>query len=179
MGEEQSTEKAAVKAAEHEEQETEREEKLNKREQPGQGEPRRQEEGRTRGDRPTDVRQAELTAVASYDDLMELNRAGMNATLKAGEAMLKATSSLAEEVTGFACQRLRTDVETARSLMESGNDWSKAVELQGKFAADATRDYLEEMTKITQLSAQATQEIWTSWQGVSTRLAGGEAARPS
>ena len=172
MAEEQSTEKAAVKAAEHEE-------KANKREQPGKDEPRRQEEGRARGDRPTDVRQAELTAVASYDDLVELNRAGMDATLKAGEAMLKATSSLAEEVAGFACQRLRTDVETARSLMESGTDWNKAMELQGKFAADATRDYLEEMTKITQLSAQATQEVWTSWQGFSTRLAGGEAARPS
>jgi Phasin protein len=123
--------------------------------------------------------QVELMAAASYDDLVELNRAGMNATLKAGEAVLKATSSLAEEVAGFACQRLRTDVETARSLMESGNDWNKAIELQRKFAADATRDYLEEMTKITQLSAQATQEVWTSWQGFSMRLAGGEAARSS
>jgi hypothetical protein len=172
MGEEQSTERAAVKAAE-------REEKVTKREQPGQGEPRRQEEARTRGDRPTTIGQAELTAVASYDDLVELNRAGMNATLKAGEAMLKATSSLAEEVAGFACQHLRTDVETARSLMESGNDWSKAIELQGKFAADAMRDYLEETTKITQLSAQTTREVWTSWQGFSTRLAGGDVGRPS
>ena len=175
MGEEQSTEKAAVKAAEHDEQETEREQSADRT---GQRESRRQEKGRTRGDGPT-TRQAESTAVASYDDLVEPNRAGMNATLKAGEAMLKATGSLAEEVAGFACQRLRTDVETARSLMESGNDWNKAMELQGKFAADATRDYLEEMTKITQLSAQATQEVWTSWQGFSTRLTGGEAARPS
>jgi hypothetical protein len=169
MAGEQSTEKAGVKAAE-------REERVN---EPGQGEPRRQEGGRTRGERVTDVRQAELMAAAGYDELVELNRAGMNATLKAGEAMLKATSSLAQEVTGFACQRLRTDVETARSLMESGNDWNKAIELQSKFAAAATRDYLEEMTKITRLSAQATQDVWTSWQGFSTRLAGGEAARSS
>jgi hypothetical protein len=47
--------------------------------------------------------------------LVELNCAGMDAPLKAGQAMLKATSSLAEEVAGFACQRLRTDVEAARS----------------------------------------------------------------
>ena len=176
MAEEQSTEKAAVKAAEHKEQVTKREQPADKT---GQGEPGRQEEGRTRGDGPTTARQAELTAVASYDDLVELNRAGMDATLKAGEAMLKATSSLAEEVAGFACQRLRTDVETARSLMESGNDWNKAIELQGKFAADAMRDYLDEMTKIAQLSAQTTREVWTPWQGFSTRLAGGEVARPS
>jgi hypothetical protein len=165
-----------VKAAEPEE-------KVTKREQPadntGQARPRRQEEGRTRGNGPTTARQAEFAAVASYDDVVELNRAGMDATLKASEAMLKATSSLAEELTSFACQRLRTDVETARSLMESGNDWNKAIELQGKFAADAMRDYLEEMSKIAQLSAQTTRDVWTPWQGFSTRLAGGEVARPS
>jgi hypothetical protein len=176
MGEDQATEKAAVKAAEPEEKVTKREQPADKT---GQGGPRRQEEGRTRGNGPTTARQAELPAVASYDDLVELNRAGMDATLKASEAMLKATSSLAEEVTSFACQRLRTDLETARSLMESGNDWNKAIELQGKFAADAMRDYLEEMTKIAQLSAQTTRDVWTPWQGFSTRLAGGDVARPS
>jgi hypothetical protein len=175
MADEQSTEKTAVKAADHKEH-------VTKREQPGdkteQREPGRQEEGR-RGDGLTAARQAELTAVASYGDLVELNRAGMDATLKAGEAMLKGTSSLAEAVAGFACQRLRTDMETARSLMESGTDWNKTVELQSRFAADAMRDYLEETTKITQLSAQTSREVWMSWQGFSTRLAGGEAARPS
>jgi Phasin protein len=176
MAEEQATERAAVKAAEHDEQETGREQSADRT---GQRESRRQEKGRTRGDGPTPARQVELMAAASYNDLVELNRAGMDATLQTGRAILKATSSLAEEVAGFACQRLRTDVETARSLMESGTDWNKAVELQGKFAADAVRDYLEETTKITQLSAQATHEVWTSWQGFSMRLAGGEAARPA
>ena len=175
MAEEQSTEKAAVKAAEHEEKPTRREH-ADKTRQAG---PRRPDVGRARGDGPTTAPQAELAAVASYDDLVELNRAGMDATLEASEAMLKATSSLAEELTSFACQRLRTDVETARTLMESGNDWNKAMELQGKFAADAMRDYLDEMTKIAQLSAQTTRDVWTPWQGFSTRLAGGEVAAPS
>jgi hypothetical protein len=58
-----------------------------------------QEEGRVRSDLSKAAPQAEVTAVASYDDLVELNRAGMDATLKASEAMLKATSSLAEELT--------------------------------------------------------------------------------
>jgi hypothetical protein len=175
MADEQSTEKTAVKAADHKEQVTKREQSADKTEQ---REPGRQEEGR-HGEGPTAARQSELTAMASYGDLVELNRAGMDATLKAGEAMLKATSSLAEEMAGFACQRLRTDMETARSLMESGTDWNKAVELQSKFAADAMRDYLEETTKITQLSAQMSREVWRSWQGFSVRLAGREAARPS
>ena len=176
MAEEQSTEKAAVKAAEHEDKATKREQPADKARQAA---PRRPDDGRAPDDGPATAPQAELAAVASYDDLVELNRAGMDATLEASEAMLKATSSLAEELTSFACQRLRTDVETARTLMESGNDWNKAVELQGKFAADAMRDYLDEMTKIAQLSAQTTRDVWTPWQGFSTRLAGGEMARPS
>lgn len=176
MAEEQSTEKAAVKAAEHEEKVARREPSADKTRQAG---PRRPDEGRARDDGPSTASQAELAAVASYDDLVELNRAGIDATLEASEAMLKATSSLAEELTSFACQRLRTDVETARTLMESGNDWNKAIELQGRFAADAMRDYLDEMTKIAQLSAQTTRDVWTPWQGFSTRLAGGEVGRPS
>jgi hypothetical protein len=176
MAEEQSTEKAAVKAAEHEEKVTRREQPADK---PRQAGPRRPDEGRGRDDGPATAPQAELAAAASYDDLVELNRAGMDATLEASEAMLKATSSLAEELTRFACQRLRTDVETARSLMESGNDWNKAIELQGRLAADAMRDYLEEMTKIAQLSTQTTRDVWTPLQEFSTRLAPGEVARPS
>ena len=176
MPEEESAGKAAAKAAEHEEKTARREEAATKA---GPEEPRRQEEGGVRSNRSNAAPQSELTPVASYDDLVELNRAGMDATLKASEAMLKATSSLAEELTSFACQRLRTDVETGGALLNSSNVWGQAVNLQGKFAADAVRDYLEEMTRIAQLSAQTTRDVWTPLQEFSTRLARGEVARPS
>jgi hypothetical protein len=169
MPEEESTGKAAPKAAEREEAGT----------RASPEERRRQEEGGIRSNRSKAAPQAELTAVASYDDLVEFNRAGMDATLKASEAMLKATSSLAEELTSFACQRLRTDVETGGALLNSSNDWGQAINLQGKFAADAVRDYLEEMAKVTQLAAQTTRDVWGPLQEFSTRLARGEVGRPS
>jgi hypothetical protein len=176
MPEEESAGKAAPKAAE-------REEKAAKREEAGTSaspkELRRQEEGGIRSNRSKAAPEAGLTAVASYDDLVEFNRAGMDATLKASEAILKATSSLAEELTSFACQRLRTDVETGGALLNSSNDWGQAVNLQGKFAADAVRDYLEELTKVTQLAAQTTRDVWGPLQEFSTRLARGEVGRPS
>jgi hypothetical protein len=176
MPEDESAPRAALKTAERVEEVARREEAPAKavREQP-----KRQVEGRLREDVPRSARRVEGMAAASYDDLAELNRAGMHATLKAGQAMLEATSSLAEELTRFACQRLRSDVETAHSLIESGSDWNKAIELQGKFAADAIRDYLEEMTKIAQLSAQTSRDVWIPLQELSTRLAPGEVARPS
>jgi Phasin protein len=169
MPEEVSTGKAAPKAAEREEAGT----------RASPEERRRREEGGIRSNRSKTAPQAELTAVASYDDLVELNRAGMDATLKASEAMLKATSSLAEELTSFACQRLRTDVETGGALLNSSNEWGQAVNLLGKFAADAVRDYLEEMARIAQLSAQTTRDVWTPLQEFSTGLARGDVARPS
>jgi hypothetical protein len=177
MPEKEAAAKAAPKAAEREEKAAEREE-AGPRASPEERR-RREEEGGIRSNRSKTAPQAELTAVASYDDLVELNRAGMDATLKASEAMLKATSSLAEELTSFACQRLRTDVETGGALLNSSNDWGQAVNLQGKFAADAVRDYLEEMTRIAQLSAQTTRDVWTPLQEFSTRLARGDVARPS
>jgi hypothetical protein len=113
----------------------------------------------------------------SYEELATLNRAGMHAALQAGEAMLKGTSSLAEELTSFASQRMRADVETGRSLMNSSSDLGQAISLQGQFAADAMRDYLEEMTRIAQLAVQTTRDVWAPLQEFSARLARGEVAR--
>jgi hypothetical protein len=163
MPEEESAGKAALKAVEREGKAAEREDKAARREEAaakaGQQEWRRQEVG--------------------SDYLAELNRAGLNATLKAGEVMLTATGSLAEELTSFACQRLRTDVDTGRSLMRSSNDWGQVIDLQGRFAADAMRDYLEEMTKIGNLAVTTTLDVWAPLQDFSARLARGELSRPS
>jgi hypothetical protein len=122
----------------------------------GQREPRRQEGRRVPSDLSKATPEAELTAVGSDDYMAAFNRACMTATFEASEAMLKATSLITEELTSFACQRLRTDMETGRSLMSPDTDWGQAIDLQGKFAADAVRDYLEELTKMTQLAAQTT-----------------------
>jgi hypothetical protein len=172
---EEAARKADVKAAEPEGKAAKREEAAA---DGGQREPRRQEDRTVPRDLSKAAPQTELTAAVSDDDLMELNRAGMAATLKASEAMLRATSLITEELTSFACQRLRTDMETGRSLMSPGTDWGRAIDLQGKFAADAVRDYLEELTKITQLAAQTTQDVWSPLQELSTQLARGELAGP-
>jgi hypothetical protein len=168
--------KADSKAAEPEEKAAKREEATAKA---GQREPRHQEDRSAPSDLSRAAPQTELTAAVSYDDLVELNRASLEATLKASEAMLKATSLITEELTSFACQRLRTDMETGRSLMSPGTDWGQAIDLQGKFAADAVRDYLEELTRITQLAAQTARDIWSPLQEFSTQLARGALARSS
>jgi hypothetical protein len=113
------------------------------------------------------------------DDLTALNDAGMHAAFEAGEAMLRGASSLGEELARFASQRLQADLETGRSIMHSGNDWNQAFSVQGSFASEAMRDYLEEINKITSLASRTTQEVWSPLQKFSTRLARGEPGRPS
>ena len=141
--------------------------------------PKMPEERKGRDNPPEAAERAEVTVAAGYDELATLNRAGIQATLQAGEAMLKATSSLAEELTSFACKRLDADLETGRSLMSSSSDLEQAMKLQGQFAADAMRDYLEEMTRIAQLAAQTTRDVWAPLQEFSARLGRGEGAHPS
>jgi hypothetical protein len=137
-------------------------------------------EGRKgRDNSPVAAERAEAKVAGGYDELATLNRAGIQATLQAGEAMLKATSSLAEELTSFACKRLDADLETGRSLISSSSDLEQAMKLQGQFAADAMRDYLEEMTRIAQLAAQTTRDVWAPLQEFSARLGRGEGAHPS
>lgn len=176
MPEEESAGKVAAKAAEHEEKTARREEAAT---QAGQEEPRRQEEGGVRGNRSKAAPQSELAAAGGYEYLVALNCAGMDAAVQTSEAMLKATGSLAEELTSFAYRRLHTDIETGRSLMGSPNDLGEAIDLQGRFAADAVRDYLEEMTKVASLGAQASLDVWAPLQDFSMRLTRGKVARPS
>ena len=141
--------------------------------------PKMPEERKGRDNSPGAAEGAEATVAGGYDELATLNRAGIQATLQAGEAMLKATSSLAEELTSFACTRLDADLDTGRSLMSSSNDLEQAMKRQGQFAADAMRDYLEEMTRIAQLAAQTTRDVWAPLQEFSARLGRGEGAHPS
>ena len=56
------------------------------------------EERKGRDKSPGPAERTEATVAGGYHELATLNRAGIQATLQAGEAMLKATSSLAEEL---------------------------------------------------------------------------------
>ena len=103
MPEGRSTAEAALKTAERTEDAARRDEPSAKVVQ---------EERKSRGHSPGAAERAEATVVGGYEELATLNRASIHATLQAGEAMLRATSSLAEELTSFACKRLGADVET-------------------------------------------------------------------
>jgi hypothetical protein len=163
MPEGRSTAEAALKTAERTEDAARRDEPSAKVVQ---------EERKSRGHSPGAAERAEATVVGGYEELATL-------TLQAGEAMLRATSSLAEELTSFACKRLGADVETGCSLMSSSSDLEQAMKLQGQFAADAMRDYVEEMARIAQLASQTTRDVWAPLQEFSARLARGEGAHPS
>lgn len=90
------------------------------------------------------------------EDLVSVNNATMDAFLRASEAVLKGMASLNEEVISFADKRLRASFDTGQSLVKCSNI-AEAMELQSDYAREATEDYLEEATKILNLSAEVTK----------------------
>jgi len=97
------------------------------------------------------------------EDLVSVNTATMDAFLRASEAVLKGMASLNEEVMSFADKRIRASIDTGQSLVKCSN-FAEAMELQSEFARSATEDYMEEASKLLNLSAEVTKEGIAPWE---------------
>lgn len=113
-------------------------------------------------------------ALQEWFGLPGLNGPAIEASLGASEAIIKGGAALTHELASFAEQRWRANIEVGRRLMDSGNDWSKVVDCQSGFAASAMRDYIEELTKISDLTVQTTRDAWGPVQELTGRLGRGE-----
>jgi phasin family protein len=74
---------------------------------------------------------------------------------------MQGTMALSQEITRFAQQRLREDVSTWWSVATSRGP-EEAVARQQKFAMQATEQYAEEITKLSQMMV-TTAEEGLSW----------------
>ncbi len=102
-------------------------------------------------------------AYVLVEDLVSVNTATMDAFLRASEAVLKGMASLNEEVMSFADKRMRASIDTSQSLVKCSN-FAEAMELQSEFARSATEDYMEEASKLLNLSAEVTKEGIAPWE---------------
>lgn len=97
------------------------------------------------------------------EDLVSVNNGTMDAFLRASEAVLRGVASLNEEVLSFADKRMRASIDTSQSLVKCST-FAEAMELQSRFARSATEDYLQEATKLLNLSASVTKEGMAQWE---------------
>jgi hypothetical protein len=81
--------------------------------------------------------------------------------LKASETMFNGMMTIGQEVGEFAANRLRENMEFTSSVMQCG-DPREAVRLEMDYARQATQQYLDEASKLMQMTAQVSQKGWAS-----------------
>jgi len=110
----------------------------------------------------------EAPAAAGAPDLTQLvdaNGANLAAFVKTGEAMLAGMTAIGQEMMQFATARVRDSMALSGSVMQCG-DPNEAFRLECDFARDATRQYLDEATKLFGLAADLSQRSWAPIEGL-------------
>jgi hypothetical protein len=87
------------------------------------------------------------------------NGAAMEIFAQACQAYATGVATLNGELMGFVNTRLNRDIELSRALCRCAN-WSDAINLQQDWAQQATREYLAEAGRITDLASRVAQGSW-------------------
>lgn len=87
------------------------------------------------------------------------NGAAIEIFAQACQAYATGVAILNGELKGFVNARLDRDVELSRALCRCAN-WSDAIGLQQDWAQQATREYLAEAGRITDLASRVVKESW-------------------
>lgn len=114
--------------------------------------------------------------------LVQRNGENMKAFVKANEVMLEGLFAMGREIMTFGNTRLTQDLKASEALMRChGAD--EAFRLQCDFARDAAQQYLEETTRLMNLTAQLTRDCWAPLQeraqGAIEEIENGEGAPAS
>lgn len=96
---------------------------------------------------------------ADYLNLFQPNGATVDAMVRSSDAMLKGMAALGQEMVDFANTRVKQNLETSQSLMGC-KDMSQAFGLQCDFARTTTQHYLQEASKLMNLTASMTRQSW-------------------
>jgi hypothetical protein len=91
--------------------------------------------------------------------LVDSNGANIAAFVKAGEALWVGMTAMGQEMAQFASTRLRENMDLSGSVMQCG-DPGEAFRLECDYARNATRQYLDETSKLLGIAAETSQRSW-------------------
>jgi len=91
--------------------------------------------------------------------LVDTNGANMAAFVKASEALWTGMTAMGQEMAQFASTRLRESMDLSGSVMQCG-DPGEAFRLECDYARNATRQYLDETSKLLGIAAETSQRSW-------------------
>lgn len=127
---------------------------------------------------PKEVKKAEAgngapTASVTPDlaALVDSNGANIAALVKAGEALWTGMTAMGQEMAQFASTRLRENMDLSGSVMQCG-DPGEAFRLECDYARNATRQYLDETSKLLGIAAETSQRSWAPIEEVTKETLG-------
>jgi hypothetical protein len=91
--------------------------------------------------------------------LVDSNGANIAAFVKASEALWSGMTAIGQEMAQFASARLRENMDLSGSVMQCG-DPREAFRLECDYARNATRQYLDETSKLLGIAAETSQRSW-------------------
>src|SRR5262245_49889542 len=99
------------------------------------------------------------TAAPDLTALVDTNGASIAAFVRSGEALWTGMTAIGQEMAQFASTRLRENMDLSGSLMHCG-DPREAFRLECDYARNATRQYLDEASKLLGIAAETSQRSW-------------------
>lgn len=115
---------------------------------------------------PKEVKKADVgngapaaTATPDLAALVDSNGANIAAFVKAGEALWTGMTAMGQEMAQFASNRLRENMDLSGSVLQCG-DPGEAFRLECDYARNATRQYLDETSKLLGIAAETSQRSW-------------------
>jgi hypothetical protein len=91
--------------------------------------------------------------------LVDSNGANIAAFVRASEALWSGMTSMGQEMMQFASTRLRENMDLSGSVLQCG-DPREAFRLECDYARSATRQYLDEASKLLAIAADTSQRSW-------------------
>ncbi|QEX14941.1 hypothetical protein FRZ44_02170 [Hypericibacter terrae] len=117
-----------------------------------------------------------VTPEIDYQAFALASGATVKALLQASEVMMKGMAAVGQEMSEFASQRIRENVERSESLLHC-TDPTAAFGLHCDFAQKATQQYLEEAGRLMALATQLTGKCWEPLQTFTQETAAQAAER--
>src|SRR5215467_9170078 len=115
---------------------------------------------------PKEVKKADVgngapaaTVTPDLAALVDSNGANIAAFVKAGEALWTGMTAMGQEMAQFASTRLRENMDLSGSVLQCG-DPGEAFRLECDYARNATRQYLDETSKLLGIAAETSQRSW-------------------
>jgi hypothetical protein len=103
-------------------------------------------------------------AAMPLENLLNAQRAQSEGFMQAVHTFLLGMTALQREALDFGDRRARAILDGPKGAPETIVDWNGMLSQQIDYANRATREYLDEATKLVELGVKVSQESWTPLQ---------------